>query len=169
MKRVIFTALLAVFLLLAVSGCYTKLKKVEPSTGERQYGDYYYQNDWDYYGYWSPYYYHYGWYSPNFYVYPSYYGYFYRPWYYDPWWWNYYDGGGDGRSSGDKNIRRGRTRGDSDLPPVPGGTYTVPSTPPSGDAGYQAPPPPQPPPSGGDAKPNKGSDDDSGKSTRRRR
>src|SRR3989339_406813 len=111
MKRVILTALVAVFLLLVVGGCYTQLKRPEPSTGDRYFGDNYYYDDWDFYGNWSPYLYHYGWYSPYFYTYPSYYGYFYRPLYYDPWYWDYYGGGSDGRDSSGKVIRRGRRGG----------------------------------------------------------
>jgi hypothetical protein len=162
MKRVIMAALLAVFLSLIVSGCYTKLKRPEPSTGDRYYGDYYNNDYRDYYGYWGSYFYYNGWYSPYFYTYPYYYGYFNRPWYYDPWWWNYYGGDGGRRSSG-KSMRRGR--GDTDLPPSPG--YTPPSQPSSGGQGYQTPPPS--PPSGGNARPNTDSGNDSGKSTRRRR
>lgn len=170
MKRVILTALVAVFLSLAISGCYTKLKKPEPSAGDINYGgSYYYNDDWDFYGYWSPYLYHYGWYSPYFYTYPSYYGYFYRPWYYDPWWW-YNNGGGDnGRTPSGKQIRRGRGTGNDPMQ-VPGGSYNPPSAPSGGDRGYQAPPPSTPPSSGGAKPDNRNSNDDSsGKSTRRKR
>jgi hypothetical protein len=162
------TALVAVFLSLAIGGCYTTLKKSEPLTGERYYNDYDYYSNWDYYGYMGPYFYYNGWYNPYFYTYPSYYGYFYRPWYYDPWWWQYNDGRyGGGRSPSEKEIRRGRGRDDGGLPPAPGGSYN-PAPQPGGDQGYQAPPPTNPP-AGGNAKPSSGDNKDSDKTTRRRR
>jgi hypothetical protein len=155
MKRSLVTALVAVFLSIAVSGCYTKLKSPGPRTGET-----YYYDDYDYW-YSSPYFYHYGWYSPYFYGYPLYYGYFYAPWWYDPWY--YYGDGGyyDGRTPSRKEIRR-RNPGD-DLPPVPGGSYSP--SPPSQGSGSSS----QPPASGDKQRQGNDNGNSSGKATRGRR
>jgi hypothetical protein len=167
MKRLFFTALLAVFLSMIVGGCYTKLKGPEPSTGETTYDNNY--DNYPYpYGYYSPYYFHDGWYSPYFLGSPYYYGNFYSPWWYDPFY--YYGDGqnnGNGRFPSGKDIRR--RRGDNgSLPPVPGATYSPPSTPPpnSGGQGYQ--PPPQSPPKENPPADN-GNSNNGGKSTRQRR
>jgi len=154
MKRLFATALVAVFLPLFIGGCYTKLKGPEPGTGER----YQYYDD-DYYSYGSPYYCHYGWYSPYLWGSPHYYGYFYSPWWYDPW---YYDGGWyyDGRARSGKEIRRRSSN--SDLPPIPEGSYSPPSQ--GGGSGGSSAPPSAP-------RREQGSDDgkSDGKTTRGRR
>jgi hypothetical protein len=93
MKRLFFAALLAAFLSVTISGCYTKFEAPQPSYGDRtqQYDDdSYYYSCWGYGAY--PFYSYYGWQGPYFYAYPYYsYGYFYSPWWYDPWYYYYGD------------------------------------------------------------------------------
>lgn len=96
MRRVFFAALLAAFLSVTISGCYTKFEAPQPSYGERgeQYDDDVYYDDYYYYGGYGnyPFYCYYGWQGPFFYAYPYYsYGYFYSPWWYDPWYYYYGD------------------------------------------------------------------------------
>lgn len=166
MKRLIMTALTAVFLSVIIQGCYTQFKSNEPKTGEKDYSNYQYYGD-DYY--YSPYYYGMGWYQPYFYYpYPSYYGYMYSPWWYDPWYY-YYDDGTHyiTPNNGSKAIRRGGSRGGTS-PQSPGIRYSpqAPSAPSGGGSVESAPPPP--PPSNSNP-PDKKETKESGKSTRGRR
>jgi hypothetical protein len=171
MKRTVMTALVAVFLSLAVTGCYTKLKGPEPGTGLETYPNYYYEYPY-YGGYYNPFYFQYGWYSPFYFGYPSFYGGFYNPWWYDP----YYYGDGynhDGGYPPGKEPRERRGQGPGrQLPAVPSGTY-VPTPPPStGQSGQDYQPPPSPPPSSGNQGSSSGNDNGNssgGKATRGRR
>lgn len=161
MKRVFLSALVAVFLSLSISGCYTKLKGSAPATGERVYNDTYYD---DYYGdSYAPYNYHNGWYGSYLYGYPSF-DHFYSPWWYNP---NYGGGGSsDGRTPGSKEIRSRRGNSGNNLPEVPGNSYTPPPSSGQGSGTTQTPPSNSNPPS------NNGGNDStnsSGKSTRGRR
>jgi hypothetical protein len=167
MKKVLLTALVAVFLSLTVAGCYTRLKGPEPYTGAETYYD-----DLAYpYGYYSGYYSHYGWYTPYFMGSPYYYDYFYSPWWYDPYY--YYDGRDydGGRAPSGKDIRRrGSGRGSNSLPPVPGNTYSPPPATGGGNQGTVTPPSQPSQPSRGNSSNNDDDSNDSGgKSTRQRR
>ena len=167
MKRLIATALAAVFLSMGIQGCYTVLKKSEPATGEKVYNNSeYYPPDYNYYDYYSPYFFSYGWYNnPFYFAYPGYFDSFYRPWWYDP---NYYYDGGyynNGQSPSNKG-----SRGRGDMPSVPGGNYTPPALPAVPGGTYQAPastpsnPPANPPANNPPTDNNNG-----GKATRGRR
>lgn len=122
MRRFLTAALMAAFLMIGLSGCYTKLKGPEPGTGYQPHGysDYYWYG---YDGYWD-YYYNYcyrgAWFNPYIFGYPGYYGYFYSPWWYDPWY------GSDEVRSYDKSVRYRR----SNTAPPPGG-FSAPAPAPS--------------------------------------
>ncbi len=157
MRKLIQTAVLAVFFSLIQSGCYTQFGKPTPETGERtRYLDYDYDD----------YYYHRGYSSPWFYGYPYYsYGYFYSPWWYDQIYYYYY--ADDGYRSGYKSVRsRDHGYSPSPLPPSNGGIAAPPSNPPpSGEVRIK---------SGSDSRGNSGNGgsrkiDSGGKSTRDRR
>jgi hypothetical protein len=155
MKRAYMTALVAVFLSLTITGCYTKLKGPEPGTGveNNSYNEYPYYYD----NYYNPLFFQNGWYSPYYFGSPSYFGNFYYPWWYDPYYYNDGTYGGD-HFGGNKAIRGRGVNGD--LPPIPSGGYVAPSppSPPSGQS--------QPPSTSSPSKPNgnQGSSGDNGNS-----
>jgi hypothetical protein len=96
MRKLFQAALLAAFLSVTISGCYTKFEAPRPSYGERverEDVDNYYDDDYFYGGYGNyPFYSYYGWQGPYLYAYPYYsFGYFYSPWWYDPWYYYYGD------------------------------------------------------------------------------
>ncbi len=170
MRRTVMTALVAVFLSLAVTGCYTKLKGPEPRTGIEPYSDYYY--NYPYGGYYTPFYFQYGWYSPYSFGYPSFYGGFYNPWFYNPYYYDdgYYHDHGGYPPGKEPRTRRGLRSG-QELPQVPSGSYVPPSSPSSGQSGQGYQPPPPPPSSGNQGSTSgddKGNSSD-GKATRSRR
>jgi hypothetical protein len=164
MKRMHITVLATVFLSLTLAGCYTKLKGPEPGTGinENYYNEYPYYYD----SFYNPYSLQFGWYSPFNFGFPSYYGNFYYPWWYDP----YY--GNDGNDNGHQ-IQPGkdiRTRGGSEqgtLPTVPGSSYSPPaSSPGSSDTGSK---PPSTPSTGNQGSSSGDDKSSGGKETRGRR
>lgn len=161
MRRLIPTAVLAVFLSLFISGCYTQLKGPEPRTGERTYEGDYYRGDYSPYYYWDDYWY------PSFFGFPYYnYGFFYSPWWYDPGFYYYYYGNGNLGTS--KALR---DRGHDGLQPSPpaGVIIRQPDSPPAPSDGGKAR-------SGDEGRPSSGGNDQQpkktnseGKTTRTRR
>jgi len=118
MKRLFPTALVAVFFLLTISGCYTKFHSPEPETGE-QYSEEQDEIAYDYddYDLFLEYYYPGNWFT-SYYASPYFsYGNLYSPMWYAPW---YYYGGRDYvRGGGYKSVRRRGLIYDNTPPPAP--------------------------------------------------
>ncbi len=153
MRKLLLTALPAVFFLMSLSGCYTKLGTPRPSTGETTREHYYYDDSADYPDF--PYYSGGGWQGPYLYAYPYInYGYFYNPWWYDSWY------GSDEGNNDRRYNKSARSRGHQiDSPPAPFPGYTPPPSLPPADNTLVTDPPPQsdPPVAGDDNKDNFGS------------
>jgi len=133
MRKFFSAAVLAAFLSILTSGCYTRFGRSEPPTGERLYQREYIYDD-PYYRDYYPY--------PLFFGFPYYdYGFFYSPWWYDPGYYYYDD---DYRNS--TKFKRSRDH-NGVSPSIPSGGIIQPS------------PPPPDPPSSGEVKIRSGSGD----------